>query len=217
MQGIVAPGATTRRRLTRPVPRERQYSLLGLLGLFALVYVLAGLLYLAHPSILTWGLWSNPPELAAALAVAFALRPEYLAASRWRAPAPVLAAGVAAAYLLQSAFIRWDPVAKRHVHVTWPLFLAAVIVTPILEELFFRALLLRGVIYRIGLIWGVVVLDAAWAWAHPTRWDSASVGLVLCAVYLWAEDSVGASAVCHASMNVVILFPQWSLFLLLRK
>lgn len=211
------PGASPPRALTRHVPRERRYSLLGLFGLFALLYVLAGLFYLAHPAILTWGLWSGAPQLAAVVALAFALRPEYLAASRWRAPVPVVAAGVAAAYLLQSTFIRWVPAAKSHLRVGWAVFVALVIVTPILEELFFRALLLRGVIYRIGLIWGVVIVDAVWAWAHPIYWIAAIQGLILCAVYLWAEDSVGASAICHASMSAVVLFPQWSLFLLLRR
>ncbi|MGH9507296.1 MAG: lysostaphin resistance A-like protein [Terriglobales bacterium] len=217
MQGIVAPRASPRRPVTRPVPRERQYPLPVLAGFFALPFVLGVALYFAHPEVLGWGPWADPPELAAALAVALALRPEYLTASRWRAPPPVLAAGIAAAYLLQSAFIRWDPVAKRHVHVSWPLFFAVVVVTPILEELFFRALLLRGAIYRLGVVWAVVIVDAAWAWGHPIAWIAAIQGLILCAVYLWADDSVGASAVCHASMNAILLFPQWSLFLLLRR
>ncbi|MGH9473825.1 MAG: lysostaphin resistance A-like protein [Terriglobales bacterium] len=179
---------------------------------------MGALLYLAQPSVVNWGgYWSDVPQSAAVVAIGFALRPEYWAASRWRAPVPVVAAGVAAGYLLQSAFIRWDPVAERRVHVTLLLFVMLVVLVPILEELFFRALLLRGVIYRIGLIWGVVIVDAVWAWAHPIAWIAAIQGLVLCAVYLWAEDSVGASAICHASMSAVILFPQWSLFPLLRR
>ncbi len=86
MQGIVAPGATPGRRLTRPVPRERQYSLLGLLGLFVLLVAAGLLLYLAHPSILDWGgYWSDVPQSAAIVAIGFALRPNI---GRRRAGAP---------------------------------------------------------------------------------------------------------------------------------
>lgn len=214
----MTPPAASRRTLTRPVPPARQYSLLGLFGLFVLLLAVALLLYLVYPAILDWGgYWSDVPQCAAVVAVAFALRPEYLAASRWRAPVRAVAAGVATLYLLQSAFIRWDPAAERQMHVTPLPLVMLVILVPVLEELFFRSLLLRGAIYRLGVIWGIVVVDAAWAWAHPVHWIAGIQGLILCLVYLWAEDSVGASALCHASMNAVVLFPQWSLFLLLRR
>lgn len=205
------------RALIRPVPRERQFSLLALLGLFALPFVLTVLPVIVYPTMLEWGLWANLPGLAAAVAITFALRPEYLAASRWRAPVPVVTVSVAAGYLLQSAFVRWDPAAHRNVHLTWPLFIAAVVVTPVLEELMFRAVLLRGACYRLGTLWAVVAVDCLWARAHPIHWLAAIQGAILCAAYLWAANSVGASVICHAAMSLVILFPQWSLFLLVRK
>jgi membrane protease YdiL (CAAX protease family) len=217
MQEIAGPPRRVPRAPTQPVPRGRQYSLLALLGLFVLPFALTALPLIVYPAMLEWGLWANLPGLAAAAGAAFALRPEYLAASRWRAPVPVVAAGVAAAYLLQSALVRWDPVVHRHVHVTWSLFVAAAVLTPVLEELMFRAVLLRGARYRLGTLWGVVAVDSVWAWAHPIHWLAAIQGAILCAVYLWAADSVGASVICHAAMSLVILFPQWSLFLIARR
>jgi hypothetical protein len=217
MQEIAGPPRHVPRALTQPVPRGRQYSLLALLGLFVLLYALALLFYLIHPALLGWGPWSSVPQLFAVVAIAFALRPEYLAASRWRAPVPVVAAGAAAAYLLQSALVRWDPVVHRHVHVTWSLLIYAAVVTPVLEDLMFRAVLLRGACYRLGVTWAFAAVVGFEAWAHPIHWVAAIQGAILCAVYLWAADSVGASVICHAAMDLVVLFPQWSLFLIVRR
>ena len=90
------------------------------------------------------------------------------------------------------------------------LVVAVVIITPIVEELFFRGLLLRGFQRRFGDAWGVAVSSVLFGVSHllavPARalvlvWVSLTLFGALLAVLTIRTGRLGPAAVAHAIFN----------------
>jgi membrane protease YdiL (CAAX protease family) len=91
-------------------------------------------------------------------------------------------------------------------------FFAAVIVAPVVEELFFRGLFFRAVRDRYGFWFGALASGLLFGLFHAGAGDLAqnvmlqivigSFGVVLAAIYEW-RGSLGANIATHAAFNLV--------------
>jgi uncharacterized protein len=94
------------------------------------------------------------------------------------------------------------------------LVLTAVIGAPVVEELFFRGLLLRSLQLRFGTGWAVAGSSVLFGLAHPNDLPAAGVVLVMASLTVLAvvfallvtrTGRLGAAIVAHAAFNAVNL------------
>ena len=94
------------------------------------------------------------------------------------------------------------------------LVLVAVVCAPLVEELFFRGLLLRSLQRRLGTGWGVAVSAVLFGLAHPQPLDTGAVVIVMAGLTAFAvvlallavkTGRLGASIVAHAAFNAISL------------
>jgi len=92
------------------------------------------------------------------------------------------------------------------------LALSAVVMAPLMEEVFFRGFLFRGLLARCGPVWSAVISAALFAAVHrePSRILPLFVaGLLLAWVY-YRTRSLWTSIALHASVNALV-FVLWLL------
>ena len=94
------------------------------------------------------------------------------------------------------------------------LVLTAVVGAPIVEELFFRGLLLRSLEHRLGAGWAVGGSSVLFGLAHPNDLPAAGVALVMTSLAVLAlvlallvvrTGRLAAAIVAHAAFNAINL------------
>lgn len=94
------------------------------------------------------------------------------------------------------------------------LVLVAVVFAPLVEELFFRGLLLRSLQRRVGTGWAVALSSVLFGLAHPQPLPGGSVVIVMAGLTALAvllsllavrTGRLGASIVTHAGFNAISL------------
>jgi membrane protease YdiL (CAAX protease family) len=99
------------------------------------------------------------------------------------------------------------------------LILFVVVGAPVVEELFFRGLVMRSLDRRFGPVGAVIVSSALFGLAHPQSLAAGGVALVMIslaafgavlAVLALRTGRLGASIIAHATFNA------WTIFFLLR-
>lgn len=94
------------------------------------------------------------------------------------------------------------------------LVLVAVVFAPLVEELFFRGLLLRSLERRLGTAWAIAVSSVLFGLAHPQPLPGGAVVIVMAGLTALAvllsllavrTGRLGASIVAHAGFNAISL------------
>ena len=94
------------------------------------------------------------------------------------------------------------------------LILVAVVCAPLVEELFFRGLLLRSLQRRLGTGWAVAISSVLFGLSHPQPLETGAVVIVMAGLTAFAvvlallavrTGRLGASIVAHAGFNAISL------------
>lgn len=94
------------------------------------------------------------------------------------------------------------------------LVMVAVVCAPIVEELFYRGLLLRSLQRRLGTGWAVAVSSVLFGLSHPQPLETGAVVIVMAGLTAFAvvlallavrTGRLGASIVAHAGFNAISL------------
>jgi uncharacterized protein len=94
------------------------------------------------------------------------------------------------------------------------LILIAVVGAPLVEELFFRGLLLRSIEKRLGVLWAIVGSSVFFGLAHPQDLPAKAQIMIIVALAAFAAAlaivavkarRLGASIIAHATFNLISL------------
>ena len=144
-------------------------------------------------------------ELLAVDLVLLAYRPGLLLLSRWRLSLKDVRIAVGAGLF----WVTVVALAHTHKQGFGPAFVVCiVIVVPILEEILMRGALLRSLLGRRRNWLMVAVVALVAAFLHEVFVTTFLAQCILGFVYLECGCSLGASIMCHMTMNAIICFEQ---------
>jgi membrane protease YdiL (CAAX protease family) len=107
--------------------------------------------------------------------------------------------GFVTRHLLSQEFL-----APRSLREWWMLFLIGIVLAPVVEELFFRGILMQRWAYRWGTRTGVIASSIAFAVGHGEWLGHFAFGVLLCAIYLRTRR-LWVSMLAHALNNFVVV------------
>jgi membrane protease YdiL (CAAX protease family) len=82
-----------------------------------------------------------------------------------------------------------------------------VIASPIIEELFFRGIVLNSLLQRWPAAVSIAICATLFASTHESFWPSFVSEVILCGTYLCFRRSVAITTIAHFSLNLAASFP----------
>ncbi|MBX7058439.1 MAG: CPBP family intramembrane metalloprotease [Leptospirales bacterium] len=150
-------------------------------------------------------------------------RAEWQKSALWRQAMAALAAALAlSALIFFEAYIRrhfgWQPstaaanrlrdLAQSGVGALHSILLAGILITPLLEEVFYRLLLQRSLQASIGA-WSILLPAGLFALAHPAAVWPELLGAGLCFGFLFWRYGPAATILAHALYNALVLIGEF--------
>ena len=146
-----------------------------------------------------------PISLLVVIIVGILLRPKMLNQSRWKPRVIDIAIGVLAGGLV----LVLEFLAERNSHrFLGPLpertFVPIVILAPIIEEVFFRGILLRSLREHFPPWMAIALVALLAALGHTNFWVDLPAQLVLSVAYISTGNSLAASVTAHITTNMAV-------------
>lgn len=80
------------------------------------------------------------------------------------------------------------------------------VASPIIEEFFFRGVVLNGLLQRWPAAVSIAVDAVLFASVHDSFWPAFVSGVILCSIFLAFKRSITVSALTHCAVNVAMVF-----------
>jgi membrane protease YdiL (CAAX protease family) len=183
---------------------------LGELGAIVVLWISgSGLLSIffwpAFPPAVRDSNWASLVELLILSIAVLLYRPAIWRMSKWRPHVRYAMLAMAAGYGTD-VFIQVVFPARGLAHLNW-IFVAPFYLSPILEEFFFRGVLVRSLERTVTPALSITIVAVFAALGHPVFRIAVLQQAVLGVVYVTRRNSIAASLICHLTMTVAIMFP----------
>jgi membrane protease YdiL (CAAX protease family) len=184
------------------------YGFGGVLCLYLLLFGLMAAISQIHRSLWPasfYKYWYYDPPLAVFLVVStvFYRNPKLLAFSTWKFRAAGISVGILAGML--GPFLLWWlthlGVRAATVSLQSSAFVPIVCLSPVLEELLFRATFLKSMKTLMPSVLAVALAGALAALGHHSFWIALPTQVIFSALYLAFGDSVSVSIAAHIANN----------------
>jgi membrane protease YdiL (CAAX protease family) len=196
------------------------YGLFGLLLLCVGIVVLSASVMWVHatlwPTAFTkYSYYDSPIAIVSVVTVVFYKRPQLLAASRWRLRICHLTIGLTVGSVVPVMlwiFTR-DPVHEAGLRLPpYSAFFPAIVLAPVVEELFCRGILLRSLKSYFPASAAIAITAVGVSLVHRHFWGVLPMQATLSILYVVLGDSIPTSILAHITNNSVVLLLSTGLF-----
>lgn len=187
-------------------PHQSTYGLAAIIGLCIAIVVTFDMVAAIHGAITGSGRsWYDPPiALFLVTGVALSVRPGLITRSRWRPRLVDVAVGAPVGCLIVAV----EFVIKRNPSdflspLPEGVFVPVVVLGPLVEEAFFRSVVLMSLKERMPLWLAIAMVALLAALGHANFWVALPAQVALSVLYCAMGNSVAASSAAHMTINLV--------------
>ena len=186
--------------------QPKYYSLGSVIALYVFAYVAA---YASHG--ISGYAAASPLGLLVPILFVALHRPSVFALSRWRPTVFHVLLGAGVGYLLFVCAVQLklllSPYSVATIRAPDYVFavVAATVLMPVIEEVFFRGVLQSSLQERIGPLLAIAFVAVLAALGHRSFWIALPGQFGLGCLFAITRRSIPASIVCHATMNTFVV------------